>query len=455
MTGKWNSIEAVVKITERCNIDCTYCYVFNKGDDSFEFHPAVIGEAVIQQLAIFLSDGARDSGAQEVMVDFHGGEPLMMKKRRFDAMCHVLVEKITPVCRLKLNLQTNGMLVDAEWIKLFEKYQINVGVSLDGPAKINDAERIDHNGHGTHARAVAGIRLLQQAHSEGRTRSVGLLSVAQQNADAKAIYEHFVNELQVKGYNILLPIDTHDSFKPETADAYAKFLRDAFDQWAAGDAPRPHVRLFLDTIRFLNAGQAATAGWRKSRSSGHLIITIASNGDVGPDDSLRTANKSLFARHNVADATLQSFLEAPEQRALFEAYNTLPEKCVSCAWKNLCKGGSANGRIVNRFSSADGFKNPSVLCGVLQDFYSHVAVSLLKSGLKYETLTASLIHDEGSWLSYDKKCSFSSGSEFAWKEAKRGVAIKFSEPAGRRSRRSVSPKKQQNSATPDLQEAAM
>ncbi len=425
MTGKWNSIEAVVKITERCNIDCTYCYVFNKGDDGFEFHPAYMGEEVVQQLAAFLSDGARDSGAQEVIIDFHGGEPLMMKKRRFDRMCCTLIEKITPACRLKLNLQTNGMLVDSEWIKLFEKYQVGVGVSLDGPEQVNDAERIDHNGKGTHARAVAGIRLLQQAHVDGRIRSVGLLSVAQQSGDAKAIYDHFVKELQVSSYNVLLPIDTHDSFEPESAGAYAKFLRDAFDVWAAGEAPRPNVRLFSDTIRFLNAGQAATAGWKKSHSSGHLILTIASNGDIGPDDSLRTANKLLFGKHNVATATLQAFLAAPEQRALFDAYKTLPEKCGECAWKNLCKGGSANGRIVNRFSAAEGFKNPSVLCGVLQDFYSHIAATLLQNGMKYETLKTSLIHDEGAWQSYAKACAFSVDGKFVSNNATTPVAINF------------------------------
>jgi len=33
------TIEVVLKLTERCNIDCTYCYVFNKGDESYKKHP--------------------------------------------------------------------------------------------------------------------------------------------------------------------------------------------------------------------------------------------------------------------------------------------------------------------------------------------------------------------------------------------------------------------------------
>jgi hypothetical protein len=32
-------VEVVLKVAERCNIDCTYCYMFNKGDESFRRKP--------------------------------------------------------------------------------------------------------------------------------------------------------------------------------------------------------------------------------------------------------------------------------------------------------------------------------------------------------------------------------------------------------------------------------
>ena len=31
-------IEAVIKVTEVCNINCTYCYVFSRGDESHKRH---------------------------------------------------------------------------------------------------------------------------------------------------------------------------------------------------------------------------------------------------------------------------------------------------------------------------------------------------------------------------------------------------------------------------------
>src|SRR5207248_5060718 len=40
-------------------------------------------------------------------------------------------------------IQTNGVLIDDEHIALFKRYQVGVGLSMDGPGELNDA-RWDH-----------------------------------------------------------------------------------------------------------------------------------------------------------------------------------------------------------------------------------------------------------------------------------------------------------------------
>jgi molybdenum cofactor biosynthesis enzyme MoaA len=37
----------VLKVTQRCNLNCDYCYVYNRGDDSWRGRPAFISDAVV------------------------------------------------------------------------------------------------------------------------------------------------------------------------------------------------------------------------------------------------------------------------------------------------------------------------------------------------------------------------------------------------------------------------
>jgi uncharacterized protein len=399
-------IEAVVKITERCNINCTYCYVFNKGDESYKLHDPYMKPDVIEALADFLVAGAADIGAGQVKIDFHGGEPLMMKKRRFDEMCALFESKIRPHYELGFNLQTNGMLVDEEWIQLFRRYDIGIGVSLDGPEAANDAERVDHFGRGTYKRAKQGLDLLIAARREGLIPGLGILTVANPALDAKEVYDHFVRDMDIDAIDFLLPIDSHESFDAANEGAYGDFLCKLYDIWREGEDSAAHVRI-METIRgFLFGGDAVSSQYWEARNGGNTIITVASNGDIGPDDSLRTLNLGLFSKFNIRKHTLVDFLNSQEIQEIVRAENSLPDECVECAWQSICRGGASNGRLINRYSSSRGFNTPSILCSSLQALYAHAAADTLRSGLGFEKLQANLIQEPSVLKRYDQPCGF-------------------------------------------------
>ena len=60
-------------------------------------------------------------------------------------------------------IQTNGTLINGRWIDLFRRYDVKIGLSLDGPAFIHDFHRKDRLGRGTHARVMAGADQLRSA----------------------------------------------------------------------------------------------------------------------------------------------------------------------------------------------------------------------------------------------------------------------------------------------------
>ena len=92
---------------------------------------------------------------------WHAGEPLTagleFYKRAFAIQKQILGNNIN----IQNSFQTNGTLLNDEWCELIKEHQIAVGVSLDGPKAINDANRVDRNEKGTFDRIVQGIRTLQ------------------------------------------------------------------------------------------------------------------------------------------------------------------------------------------------------------------------------------------------------------------------------------------------------
>jgi uncharacterized protein len=107
----------------RCNLKCTYCYEDSlraAGNFGGSFDVASIKEAV-----------QREGGGPFLLF---GGEPLLLPKETL----HDLWE--WGFLRTGGNsLQTNGILVDDDHIELFKRFNVRVGISIDGPDSLNDA----------------------------------------------------------------------------------------------------------------------------------------------------------------------------------------------------------------------------------------------------------------------------------------------------------------------------
>ena len=77
------NLEIILKLSERCNLYCTYCYFFNRGDQSYKDNPPVISQFTIESLILFIKNACVQYPLKKVIFDFHGGEPLLMKKPIF------------------------------------------------------------------------------------------------------------------------------------------------------------------------------------------------------------------------------------------------------------------------------------------------------------------------------------------------------------------------------------
>ncbi len=106
----------ILRITERCNLKCTYCYAADQPK------PDMTSEAAIKAVNLCCKPG------ETLHIQFTGGEPLL----NFHVIEDIYHFGKETNRNLILAIQTNGTLLTPEICSKLSSYHCAVGVSLDG-----------------------------------------------------------------------------------------------------------------------------------------------------------------------------------------------------------------------------------------------------------------------------------------------------------------------------------
>ena len=359
-----NSIGSlVVKVAALCNLNCTYCYMYHHEDTSYLTRPKLMAESVFEQLLERMLEHC-EAHNRQMSLTFHGGEPTLLPSRHLGRYAsrarEVLGDRLGTI-----GMQTNGTLVNEEWVKTCQREKIAVGVSLDGPAEINDATRVDHSGLGSHDRAVRGLKLLQKGGVLN-----GVLCVVNPRLDGVAVYDYF-RELGVQSISFLLPDITHDSkerlYGGIGPTPVADYLIPVFDRWFQEDDPEVVVRLFWELIAHMFGGMPGSDAFGNGPLS---YVIIETDGAIQPVDTLRACEEGMIETNlNVNEHGFDDLnLGPPLLRRLVHTGTPLAKPCISCREREICGGGY----ITHRYSRENGFDNPSAWCDDIYKLLSHI-----------------------------------------------------------------------------------
>ncbi|GFR26342.1 uncharacterized protein Rv2102 [Trichonephila clavata] len=315
-----------------------------------------------------IAAGVKDLDITNLLVEFHGGEPLMQKKYSFVQMCQKI--QITAQ-QLNLNsiefaLQTNGMLIDTEWIKIFKEYNIGIGISLDGTKGLNDTYRLDKRGKGTYDRVVSKIRLCQESDY-----NFGLLSVINPEANGADVYNHFVKELKLVHFDFLLPEAHYGSLPTYPPERYVS--KEVY---------------CINALELFYNNHSRVEGFGKRSPFVLPLICVSNNGDLGPLDELRTCVPHKFVEYNISNTSWAQFLEDKFFNDFLTNMGSKPDDCRQCCYANICGGGDYGHRF--DLTNAN-FNNPSVYCEGLKVFWQRIVQFLLMHGLSQEKLKQILL----------------------------------------------------------------
>ena len=232
----------VIQPTPFCNIDCRYCYLPNRSSK------AIVERATLLNLfsQVFQSGWARNP----LTVIWHAGEPMVMPIG-FYRDAFELVAQLKPAdLSLTHAFQTNGTLIDDDWCEFLLAARINVGVSIDGPKRFHDRNRVTRAGHGTFDKTIRGIRLLRKHRVPFHVISV--LSTESMDAP-RELFDFYVSEgIDHVCFNVEESEGDHVSLSIGRADAeraYYGFLSEFWRLSAAAPGKIVFIREIEHALR--------------------------------------------------------------------------------------------------------------------------------------------------------------------------------------------------------------
>lgn len=366
----------LIKIASRCNIDCDYCYMYHQVDQSWQRRPRFMADDTVRALAEEVAAYALLMGLPRVTFLLHGGEPLLAGKARIVAFVEVIrstFERIAQDTELVFSMQTNGILITAEWLELFERTGLTFGISLDGDQAANDRHRLDHRGCSSFSRVEEALRLIE-AHPSGKQTFRGILAVMDVRNDPLATFR-FLAGFHPPRLDFLFPEGTHDNPPPHISGEsshYANWLIPIFDEWFKTQS-KIRLRLFENLMDVLLGGRSQTEG----TGEGHLnLLTIETDGEIEDVDLMKAAYEGggRFISTGQAPTIHSTKLQALAQtsgaleRHRLHTFAGLSKTCRQCPARIGCGGGF----LSHRWSSARGFDNPSVYCRDLFELIRHI-----------------------------------------------------------------------------------
>jgi len=368
-------------IGSRCNLDCSYCFYLEKEKlytdaGGMRMKPEV--------LSTYIRDYIAAQPGPVVSFAWQGGEPTLLGVDFFrNAMA--LQAKYAGGKTIENAFQTNGVLLDDEWGAFLAQHRFLVGVSIDGPAHLHDAYRVDKGGKPTFARVMAGLQVLKKHQVEFNT----LTTVHRKNSrQALEVYRFLRNA--GSGYMQFIPIVERNASSadnglwlappPDHEDAaaldsqvtpwsvrpgeYGDFLCQVFDEWVQHDVGKVFVQHF----------DAALANW-VGEPAGVCIfsencgraLAIEHNGDIYSCDHYVYPRYKLG---NLMNTSLAGMVGSPTQQAFGQAKSaTLPRYCRECPVRFACHGECPKHRFLKTPHGEPGL---NYLCAGYKKFFHHI-----------------------------------------------------------------------------------
>ncbi|WP_431295502.1 FxsB family cyclophane-forming radical SAM/SPASM peptide maturase [Pedobacter sp. P26] len=355
--------------------------MYNHLDQSWKSQPKLMSDNTLEKTTQRIQEYAIHKRLDRIAIVYHGGEPLLMSTDKLVAHAKSLKNSLPDVI-VEFSLQTNGVLLKEDDILKFQDADIQVSLSLDGPADANDRHRLDHRGLSSYAGTEQALTLLEKYPKVFS----GVIAVIDADNDPKEVLDFFAQR-SIPQLDFLLPDANYATVPPginKNPNRYLNWLLTCFDTWF-DNYPSMKIRTFDAILASLMGVPSETDGFGLGDVS---LITIETDGSYHDLDVLKITgegtdliNGSVY--FNDIEEALKS-KQVAKHRALLRKEG-LTEICQACSVVDICGGGA----VAHRFSE-NGFQNPSIYCRELKGLIEHANKRVM------EQIQSEIDHQESS-----------------------------------------------------------
>lgn len=350
----------ILKVHSRCNLSCTYCYVYEMAEQGWPSLPKRMDGAIAGKVADRIGEHARAHDLASVDVILHGGEPLLAGTGWLTELAGMLRARIP--AQVNVGVQTNGTLLRPRMLQTLKQLGIGIGVSLDGDAEATGRHRLYPSGRNSFGDVADGLRLLGSAGF--REIYSGILCTIDVQNDPIATYEALL-EFRPPAVDLLLP---HANWScPPPGAGYADWLIAVFERWYSAPEQETRIRLFAELIQLVLGNPGAVEGLGLGPST---LIVVDTDGSIKQLDSLSSTYEGAAETGlHVSTDPFDAALGHPTTVARQIGVDALSAQCQQCPVLRVCGGGL----YPHRYRSGEGFRHPSVYCADLMKLITHVS----------------------------------------------------------------------------------
>ena len=277
------------------------------------------------------------------------------------------IEGLRPATlQVRHSIQTNGMLLTREWCDLFKKWDVGVGVSIDGPKQLHDAHRVTRTGQGTFEKTVAGIRLLRQESVPFHVISV--LSNEGMQLPQEMLDFYLSEGIEDVCFNVEESEGSHVSQLFAGGGAQLNFKRFLSEFWRLSRASG-QVRFVREVDGMLpRVFRPDGSGMMNSQVEPFGMMNVDCHGNVSSFSpellGLKSADYSDFIVGNINTDSLQEMLASPPMQSMSRDIAAGVEACrKDCDYFSVCGGGAP----VNKLAENGSFRSTRTsFCGLTQ-----------------------------------------------------------------------------------------
>ncbi len=322
-------MQIILKLTTACNLNCVYC---SEGDCELKILPKEIFFKLVDELPPVLEQ----LQSKDAEFLFHGGEPTLYGREDLKNLIDYAKNNLSDY-KVRFLMQTNGTLIDEDWIKFFKEENISVGVSLDGYSELHDKNRRTKNDEPTAEKILQNLRLMRES---GLNYGTLMVLNSAENVDIDKLFNFICeNDLQPKIHSVIAcgrAANRKDS--SEVYEMWVEIMKKLLEKTLAEETPR--IIQPLDEILNSILGVEDIRECSFNGSCGKNFISLYPDGEVG-----------FCGRDNLARYLTYGNLK---EKSLLELYNSANAKkirarqeflknhdCKNCSDWKLCHGGCA------------------------------------------------------------------------------------------------------------------